>query len=201
MTTITTMFDDFLMRAILAGIAVALAAAPLGCFVIWRRMAYFGDATAHAAVLGVAASFAFSISVTIGVLSVAILIALLIGKLSDKGYAIDTILGVIAHSALAVGLVAISLIEGVRIDMMAYLFGDILTVGTADLAQIWTGALAILALVSWRWSRLLTSTLNPDLARSNGIDPKREELFLTLSIAIMVAVAIKIIGALLITWP
>ncbi len=193
------MLDDFLIRATLSGIAVALAAAPLGCFVVWRRMAYFGDATAHAAVLGVAASLAFSISVSLGVLGVAILMVLLISKLSDKGYSIDTILGVIAHSALAIGLVAVSLIDGVRIDIMAYLFGDILTVGRADLAQVWLGALLIVALLIWRWSRLLTSTLNPDLARAGGIDPKREEMFLTFSIAIMVAVAIKVIGALLIT--
>lgn len=199
MNTGMTMLDDFLIRATLAGIAVAVAAAPLGCFVVWRRMAYFGDATAHAAVLGVAASLAFSMSVTLGVLCVAVLMTLLIGKLSDKGYAIDTILGVMAHSALAIGLVAVSLIDGIRIDIMAYLFGDILTVGRTDLAQVWIGAAVILGVVIWRWSPLLTSTLNPDLARASGIDPKREEMFLTLSIAIMVAVAIKIIGALLIT--
>lgn len=52
------MLDDFLIRAALAGGLLALAAGPLGCFVVWRRMAYFGDATAHAAILGVALALA-----------------------------------------------------------------------------------------------------------------------------------------------
>lgn len=65
------MFDDFMTRATLAGIGVAIAAAPLGCFVVWRRMAYFGDATAHAAILGVALSLALQISIFVGTVAVA----------------------------------------------------------------------------------------------------------------------------------
>lgn len=193
------MFDDFFVRATLAGIGIAIAAAPLGCFVVWRRMAYFGDATAHAAILGVALSLALSINVFIGVLSIAILMALATSALTTRGYAMDTLLGVIAHSALAFGLVAVSLIQGVRIDLMAYLFGDILAVGALDLAIIWSGAILVLGLVTWRWSALLTSTLNPDLAYASGIDPKREQLILTLALAIVVAIALKIVGALLIS--
>lgn len=192
------MFDDFLIRATLAGIGVAIAAAPLGCFVVWRRMAYFGDATAHAAILGVALSLALSTSVFTGALAVALIMALAVSALSDRGYAMDTLLGVLAHSALAFGLVAVSFLKGVRVDLDAYLFGDILAVSKSDLAVIWTGAALVIALTTWRWSRLLTSTLNPDLAYASGINPKREQLVLTLGLAIVVAVAIKVIGALLI---
>lgn len=192
------MLDDFMLRAALAGIGVAIAAAPLGCFVVWRRMAYFGDATAHAAILGVALSLAFSMSVFIGALLVALLMALTVNLLSGRGYAMDTLLGVLAHSTLAFGLVAVSFLSGVRIDLMAYLFGDILAVSRTDLAVIWGGAALVVALISWRWSRLLTSTLNADLAHASGIDPKREQLVLTLALAITVAVAIKVVGVLLI---
>lgn len=192
------MLDDFLIRAILAGLGVSIAAAPLGCFVVWRRMAYFGDATAHAAILGVAISLAFSMSVFIGVLIIAFFVALSVSYLSGRGFAMDTILGVIAHSALAFGLVAVSFIDGVRIDLMAYLFGDILAVDRMDLALIWIGALCVLGLLWWRWGQLLTATVNPELAYASGINPKREELVLTLSLAIVVAVAIKVIGVLLI---
>ena len=124
--------DDFLVRSALAGIGLALAAGPLGCFVIWRRMAFFGDATAHAAILGVALSFAFSLSVFIGVLVTALVMATAVSSLSDRVYAMDTLLGVVSYSALAFGLVAVSFLAGVRLDMMGYLFGDILTVSKAD---------------------------------------------------------------------
>ncbi len=192
------MLDDFMVRAALAGLGVAIATAPLGCFVIWRRMAYFGDATAHAAILGVAISLALSLPVFAGVLAVALLMALTITTLSGRGYAMDTLLGVMAHSALAFGLVAVSFLSGIRIDLMAYLFGDILAVTPRDLAVIWGGAVLVLILVRARWSALLTATLNPDLAYASGINPKREQLFLTISLAVVVAVAIKVVGALLI---
>jgi len=193
------LFDSFLIYAALAGLGVAIAAAPLGCFVVWRRMAYFGDATAHASILGVALALSFEISIFAGVLIVALLMAATVSTLSNRGYAMDTILGVLAHSALAFGLVAVSFLQGVRIDLMAYLFGEILAVGLLDLIVIWAGALLVLSLLWWRWSALLTATLNPDLAYAAGIDPRREQLVLTLALALVVAVAIKVVGVLLIS--
>ncbi|WP_298293186.1 iron chelate uptake ABC transporter family permease subunit [uncultured Litoreibacter sp.] len=192
------MFDDFMTRATLAGVGVAFAAAPLGCFVVWRRMAYFGDATAHAAILGVALSLTFEMSIFPGVLAVALVMALTVTLLAGRGYAMDTLLGVLAHSALAFGLVAVSFLSGIRIDLMAYLFGDILAVSRTDLLVIWGGAAMVVALIMWRWAALLTSTLNEELAHASGINPKREQLILTLCLAITVAVAIKVVGVLLI---
>lgn len=192
------MLDDFLVRAALAGVGVALAAAPLGCFVVWRRMAYFGEATAHAAVLGVALALALELPMLPMILLAALAMASAVSGLTGQGYAADTVLGVLAHSALALGLIAVALLTDTRIDLMAFLFGDILAVSRADLAVTWAGALAVLALTAWRWQALLMSTLNPDLARSAGIDPRREEFGLTLALAAVVAVAIKVVGVLLI---
>jgi|TARA_B110000211_G_scaffold124774_1_gene143786 zinc transport system permease protein len=192
------LFDDFMVRAAFAGVGVALAAAPLGCFVVWRRMAYFGDATAHAAVLGVALSLTFSTPIFAGVLIVSLLMAALVTTLSGRGFAMDTLLGVMAHSSLAVGLVAVSFLSGVRIDLMAYLFGDILSVSVDDLMLIWSGAAIVFTLVVMRWSGLLLSTMNPDLAHASGYSPKREQFILTIALAIVVAVAIKVVGVLLI---
>ena len=190
------MLDDFMTRAALAGVGVALAAAPLGSFVVWRRMAYFGDATAHAAILGVALSLALHISVFAGAVAVALAVALTVTVMTGRGYAMDTLLGVLAHSALALGLVAVSFLSGIRIDLMAYLFGDILAVSRGDLAVIWGGAALVVGLIGWRWSALLTSTISAELAYASGIDPKREQLVLTLSLAVTVAVAIKVVGVL-----
>ena len=193
------MLDDFLWRAALAGIVVAFASGPLGCFVVWRRMAYFGDATAHAAILGVVLSLGFSISVFIGVLITALAMAFMIHSLSGRVFTVDTLLGVAAHGALAVGLVAVTFLPGVRVDLSAYLFGDILAVGHTDLLIISAGSVAILAALWLRWERLLLLTLNADLAAARGIDTSRENMILTLMLAVLVAVAIKIVGALLIT--
>ncbi|MBC6437743.1 MAG: metal ABC transporter permease [Rhodobacteraceae bacterium] len=192
------MLDDFMTRATLAGIGVAFAAAPLGCFVVWRRMAYFGDATAHAAILGVAMSLAMETSIFAGAMATALLMALTVTRLAGRNYAMDTILGVWAHSALAFGLVAVSFLSGVRLDLMAYLFGDILAVSWSDLLVIWVGAALVLALMAWRWPALLTSTLSEELAYASGLNPRREHLILTVSLAITVAVAIKVVGVLLI---
>ncbi len=190
--------DDFLIRALLAGFGVALAAGPLGAFVVWRRMAYFGDATAHAAVLGVALALALSAPIVLGTLAVVLAMAVSVTMLSERGQSMDTALGVLSHAALAVGLVSVSFVGGVRVDIGSFLFGDILAVGLRDLAVIWGGAALVLALMVWRWQALLTATLNEELARSAGIDPRRERLVLTLALAVVVAVSLKVVGALLI---
>jgi zinc transport system permease protein len=195
---LSTLLDDFFLRAVIAGILVAIAAAPLGCFVVWRRMAYFGDATSHAAILGVALALALSVSVFAGVLVVALVMALTVATLAGRGWAMDTTLGVLAHASLAFGLVAVSFLPAVRVDIAAYLFGDILAVGKTDLAIIAAGAAVVLGLVAWRWQPLLTATLSEDLAHASGINPARERLALTLALAVVVAVAIKVVGALLI---
>lgn len=192
------MLDDFLIRAALAGVGLSLATGPLGSFVVWRRMAYFGDATAHAAILGVALALATDMPIGLGTLAVALLMALTVATLAARGWVMDTTLGVLAHSALALGLVAVSFLPGVRTDLSAWLFGDVLAVSRADLAFVWGGAACVLALLIWRWQALLTSTLNEDLAHASGLNPDRERLFLVLALAIVVAVAIKVVGALLI---
>jgi zinc transport system permease protein len=192
------MFDDFLLRAALAGVGLSLATGPLGAFVVWRRMAYFGDATAHAAILGVALALAMDLPVGLGTLAVALAMAVTVATLAARGWAMDTTLGVLAHSALAFGLVAVSFVPGARVDLTAYLFGDILAVSRGDLAVIWAGAAVVVALLAWRWSALLTTTLSEDLAAASGLNPDRERLILTLALALTVALAIKVVGALLI---
>ncbi|MBO9455042.1 metal ABC transporter permease [Paracoccus sp. R12_1] len=193
------MLDDFFIRALLAGLGLAAVTGPLGSFVVWRRMAYFGDSTAHAAILGVALSLAFGMSIYIGTVGVALAMALLVSSLSSRGQSMDTILGVLAHSALAIGLVAISFVPSARADLSSYLFGDILAVGRGDLALIWTGGALVLGTLIWRWQRLVTSTLNDELAMAAGIDPRVERLVLSVALAVVVALAIRVVGSLLIS--
>ena len=192
------MLDDFLVRAALAGVGLSLATGPLGAFVVWRRMAYFGDATAHAAILGVALALATGLPIVAGTLVVAAAMAVTVAGLAARGWAMDTTLGVLAHSALAFGLVAVSYFPSVRTDLSSYLFGDILAVTRGDLGLIWGVAAAVAVLLLWRWQALLTSTLNEDLAHASGLNPDRERLVLVLAMALTVAVSLKVVGALLI---
>ena len=192
------MLDDFMVRATLAGIGVALAAAPLGCFVVWRRMAYFGEATAHAALLGVSLSLMFEFSVFLGAIFVSLLMASLVTLTQGRSLFLDTLLGVVGHMSLATGLVVVSFISGVRIELMAYLIGDILSVSKSDLLLIWIGLVIVLVLLLWRWSALLLCTLNEDLAASSGLNPRTESYALTIGLAVVVAVGIKVVGVLLI---
>lgn len=193
------MIDAFIVRAALAGVGVAVASAPLGCFVVWRRMAYFGDATAHAALLGVALALALSLPVALGTVLVALAMGLVVTSLGERGHTMDAALGVVAHSALAVALVVVSFLPSMRVGLDAWLFGDLLVVSARDVLFIWIGAALVTALVAWRWSAWLLVTLSPDLAVASGINPRRERLLLTVALAIVVAVAMRVVGALLVT--
>ncbi|ARJ68830.1 metal ABC transporter permease [Paracoccus contaminans] len=192
------MLDGFMIRAACAGVGVALACAPLGCFVAWRRMAYYGDATAHAALLGVALSLALDLPLTPAIVGVALTMAAAVSGLSGRQSA-DAMLGVLSHAALAAGLVAVSFLQGVRSDLSAWLFGDLLSVTRSDLVVIWLGAGAVILLIGWRWSRLILATLSPEMAVADRIDPRREQWALNIALALVVAVGIRIVGALLIS--
>lgn len=192
--------DAFLVRAVLAGVAVAIVAGPLGAFVVWRRMAYFGGALSHTALLGVALGFLVGVEPVIGVGFVVVAVALILSGLQRvRGLSLDTLLGVVAHGALAVGLIVASTMDSVRIDLMGYLFGDILAVGWGDVAWIWGGAILILLALSQLWRNLLSATVHADLAQVEGINVRRVDLAFMLLLAVVVALAMQIVGILLVT--
>jgi zinc transport system permease protein len=192
--------DDFLIRALLGGLGVALAAGPLGCFVVWRRMAYFGDSLAHSALLGVTVGALLEVDLRIGVLGVGLAIALVLAGLERRAQlATDTLLGIMAHSALAFGFIAVTLVPGLRADVVGLLFGDILTISWRDLAWIWGGAAIVVAVLALSWRKLLLMTIDADLARAEGVSTAALRVVLMLLIAISVALAMKAVGALLIT--
>lgn len=194
------MLDDFLTRAVLAGIGLAAVAGPLGCFVVWRRLSYFGDTLAHAALLGVAVALLLNVSVMLAVFGVALLAALLLVMLQSRSsLASDAILGLLSHGALAIGLLAISFMTWVRFDMMGLLFGDLLAVTRTDLAILYGGGGAVLLLLWWFWQPLFAATVNRDIAAAEGMQPEKAELLFIILLAAVVAIAIKIVGVLLVT--
>ncbi len=194
------MVDDFILRALAAGIGVALIAGPLGCFVVWRRMAYFGDSLAHSDLLGIALGLLYGININLGTVIVCTLFAFLLVWLQQRRVlATDTLLGILAHAALSIGMVALSFLNNVGFDLYSYLFGDILTVRISDLYWIYGGGLAVIGLLVFNWSSLTLMTLHEDLARAEGVNTVWANILLMLLMTIVVAVSIRIVGILLIT--
>ncbi len=193
------MTEAFFLRALAAALGIALVAAPLGCFVVWRRMAYFGATLAHSALLGIALGILLGVSPTLGVAASAIAIALIV-TLFERQRMIgrDTLLGILAHAGLAAGLVAISFVEGPRIDLMAVLFGDVLAVSSVDLIWIGGGGAAVLTALAVLWRPLLAITLNEELARAEGVAVVPVQLGFMLTLAVTIAIAMKVVGILLI---
>ncbi len=193
-------FDDFFIRSLIAGVGIAIVAGPLGCFVIWRRLAYFGDTLAHSGLLGATLGFLFSVDISIFVFIIAGLVSilLLILQKSTK-LAGDALLGLLAHSSLAIGLVFIAIISSIRFDIMGLLFGDILSVSINDIMIIWFGGGLLLLILFFIWKSLFAATINFDLAKAEGMKPEVSNYIFTILLAGIIAISIKMIGVLLIT--
>ncbi len=194
------MIDEFLWRALVGGLGVVLAAGPLGCFIVWRRMAYFGDSLAHSALLGVALGFLIGIEATVGIVIAASLMAILLVLMQQqRRLASDTLIGIMAHAGLAFGLIALSFVEGLRVDLMSYLFGDILAITWDEIVWILAGAFGVLAALFFLWRPLLTMTLHEELAAAEGVPVTWLRLAFVLLIAMVIASAMKVVGVLMIT--
>lgn len=194
--------DSFIWRALLGGLGIALLAGPLGCFVVWQRMAYFGEVLSHSALLGVVLGLVLGIHLTAGVALVCVLTAVLLVLMQShvrlsRELPTDTLLGVMSHVALALGLAALVFMEDVRFDLNAYLFGDVLAIGRSDLLWILCAGLVVIGTLFFVWRQLLEITLSEEIAQVEGVPVKRIRLIYMLLMALVVAIAIKIVGVLL----
>jgi zinc transport system permease protein len=194
------MFDDFIVRAFAAGIGLAFITGPLGCFIVWRRLSYFGDTIAHSALLGVVIAYALDFNLIIAVFVVSCLLALSLLFLQRRtNLPDDALLGLLAHSVLAIGLVLLGILSFIRIDLMGLLFGDILSVNVTDLLFVWIGGGIVLIVLILIWRPLFAGTVNLELAKAEGLNPDLANAIFTLLIASVIAISIKIVGILLIT--
>jgi zinc transport system permease protein len=191
--------EPFLLRALLAAIGLAIVAAPLGSLVVWNRMAYFGETVAQASLIGIALALAFDMNLTVSVVLVTLAVAALLIALSQqKLVPLDSILGLMHHGALALGVIATSMLRGPTVDLMGYLFGDIYAVTTSDLYWIYGGGFLVLAVLSRLWQPLLRLAVHEDLAAAEGVERGWVRALFIVLLAITIAIAIKIVGALLI---
>lgn len=191
---------DILFPAWLAGILLTFITAPLGAFVVWRKMAYFGDTLAHSALLGVALGIFldldpyFSVIIMTGILAFG-----LVWLERRSNHSADTILGIIAHSTLSLGVITISLLDNVRVDLMSYLFGDLLAINYQDVLFIAIGVVVVASILGYFWNRFLSITVSPELAQIEGLNIERLRLILMLLTAVTIALSMKFVGALIIT--
>lgn len=185
---------------LLAGILLAATTGPLGSFVVWRRMAFFGDTLAHGALLGITLGVLTDINLTLALIIGSVSLALVLLPLQrGSRLSSDTLLGIVSHGTLAVGLVALSLTDGIRVDLMGYLFGDLLAVESQHTLWLLLAAISTGLLLLWQWRALLAVTVSPELASIDGHPVQRLNLLLVLMLAIVVALAMKIVGILLIS--
>lgn len=190
--------EPFLLRAIAAGLALAVMAAPLGCFLVWQRMAFFGEAIAQASLIGVALALAMQINVTLAVLIASLAVAgVLIGLERQKAVPVDSLLSLIAHSALAAGVLATALVKGRSVDLMSYLFGDILAVTPEDLGWLALCCAVVAVALKTLWQPMLAIAVHDELAEAEGIDRQRVRALFVLLLAVVIAMAMKIVGVLL----
>lgn len=191
--------EEFFVRALLGGVGVALIAGPLGSFLVWRRMAFFGSALAHSALLGVALGFALHANLTAAVLGYCVIVALLLLALErQRVLPGDTLLGIVAHGALALGIVIVAFMTELRIDLLGYLFGDVLAVSRADLVLIYALAVITAVVLARFWRALLSATVNEDLAAVEGQPVMPARLAFVLLLGAVIAVGMKVVGMLLI---
>lgn len=191
---------EILFPAWLAGIFLTFITAPLGAFVVWRKMAYFGDTLSHSALLGVALGIFLQIDPYIAVILMTVILALCLVWLEQhSNHSVDTLLGIIAHCSLSLGVITISLLDNVRVDLMSYLFGDLLAIGFNDVLFIGIGVIGIATLLALYWKKLLAITVSPELAQIEGLNVARLRLLLMLLTALTIALSMKFVGALIIT--
>lgn len=194
------MLDDFFTRAVVGGVGVALLAGPLGCFIVWRRLAYFGDTLAHSALLGVAMALLLDMNITLTVFIISVIVSMLLVLLQRKAnLSSDALLGLLAHATLAVGLVVLGFMTWVRVDLMGFLFGDILAITVQDIVVIWCGGITVIILLSVIWKTLLASTVSYDIAVAEGLRPDLANFAFMVLMAGVIAISMKIVGVLLIT--
>lgn len=192
--------DEFLARALAGGVGLALVAGPFGCFVVWRRMAYFGDTLAHAALLGVVLGALLEVDFSIGIAALSLAVAVFLAFMQgQKRLSSDTLLGIIAHGSLAIGLVVLALMRDARVNLMGWLLGDILAIGWDDVAVIWAGGAVLLGALALVWRSLVAMIVDEDLAQVEGHGVARARLVLMVLVALVVAAAMKVVGVLLVT--
>lgn len=190
--------DDFLWRAVLGAGLLGAACGPIGCFVMWRRMAYLGESVAHMGLLGAGLGLLIGINAVVGTAALAIVAALVMARAGDRTIPAGTFVGIVGHMGLALGFILLATMENVRTDLLGYLFGDVLALSAADVAAIAAASLGVLAVTALLWRPLLRNAVGGNIAAAEGESGGLAQTAFLVLVALLVAFGLKVVGALLI---
>jgi zinc transport system permease protein len=197
--TMTEWLDDFLLRAVLAGLIMVVIAAPMGCLMVWQRLAFLSDTLGHAAVLGVGLGLMLQLEPIFGVLAVALVIVFSLSRVSSFNSALsETTLAIISHTGLAGGIILVGLLPGPAVNLEAILFGDLLATTSADLLNLLLTTVLLLVLLLRHWRAFVAVSVSREIAQAEGIEVRRIQFLMYIMIALLVAVMMKVMGVLLI---
>lgn len=192
--------EPFVLRGLIAALIMAVLAAPVGCLMIWKRMAYFSDSLSHSALAGVLLGLFLGIGQNTGVALIVCLTALLLTRIPDRFViSTDLLLLIIGQTALCAGITGLSYLPDVRTDLTAYLFGDVLSVTSDDLSFIVCAGTLCAALLIHNWKKMIFSAVMPDVAQSEGVHAAEQSAVFMLITALFVALAMKTTGLLLVS--
>jgi zinc transport system permease protein len=195
----TEWLDDFLLRAVLAGLIMVVIAAPMGCLMVWQRLAFLSDTLGHAAVLGVGLGLMLQLEPIFGVLAVALVIVFSLSRVSSFNSALsETTLAIISHTGLAGGIILVGLLPGPAVNLEAILFGDLLATTSADLLNLLLTTVVLLVLLLRHWRAFVAVSVSREIAQAEGIEVRRIQFLMYIMIALLVAVMMKVMGVLLI---
>lgn len=190
--------DLFIIKAFIGGLGISILTSIVGCFVLWKKMAYLGDSLSHSVLLGITLSVIFNIDILLGSFIFAIIFAFILFSFMDK-FDISTILGIIAHSGIAVSVLILSFIKNIRVDLMGYLFGDILTITRTEIYLIFSLIILVSIWLSFNWKKFILTAISNDLAKSEGINTRLLDLQMILLMSLIIVASVKIVGVLLVT--
>lgn len=191
--------DDFLVRSVIAGLIMVAIAAPMGCLMVWQRLAFLSDTLGHAAVMGVGLGLLLEVTPVFGVLAVALLIVYSLNRVNSLNSALsETTLAIISHTGLAGGIILVGLLPAQSVNLEAILFGDLLATTRADLVRLLITTVVLLLLLLHHWRSFVAVSVSREIAQAEGIQVRKVQFLMYIMIALLVAVMMKVMGVLLI---
>ena len=195
----TEWLDDFLVRSVIAGLIMVAIAAPMGCLMVWQRLAFLSDTLGHAAVMGVGLGLLLEVTPVFGVLAVALLIVYSLNRVNSFNSALsETTLAIISHTGLAGGIILVGLLPAQSVNLEAILFGDLLATTRADLVRLLITTVVLLLLLLHHWRSFVAVSVSREIAQAEGIQVRKVQFLMYIMIALLVAVMMKVMGVLLI---
>jgi zinc transport system permease protein len=187
------LLDDFVLRASLAGLIMVVIAAPMGCLMVWQRLAFLSDTLGHAAVLGVGVGLLLQVQPIFGVLAVALVIVFSLSRVGNFDSALsETTLAIISHTGLAGGIILVGILPGPGVNLEAILFGDLLATSKSDLLSLLLTTSLLVVLLLRNWRAFVAVSVSREIAQAEGVEVRRVQLLMKVMGVLLIAAMLVI---------